>query len=259
MEMRMSSLPARVAVALVLAAASLSASAAMIVPTGGTALVVPGVEPGTQTIAGQYGSFFAGNYVNVPDWHGGMPIDYPVGTATVYGNVTPEALRLNVGAHTVISDQTYVGRARGSIGFDLTDDTALSFSFLQSQGAFDNVFADAAVTIRDAQGNIVFGCTGGSPAYDFTFGGCAVGSQPAPTPNEDLLPNDGFMQLLAGHYDISFEADASIFTGVGVSSDFRLNLSVVPLPAALPLLLSGLGVLGTFRRRSTHRALRESR
>jgi hypothetical protein len=55
-------------------------------------------------------------------------------------------------------------------------------------------------------------------------------------------------QLVAGTYVLEIRGTATGANGGSYSG--TLNVTPVPLPAALPLLLSGLGLLGTARRRS---------
>ena len=57
-----------------------------------------------------------------------------------------------------------------------------------------------------------------------------------------------FSDIVAGSYELAIDGSIDFQQGVGATYD--LGIATVPVPAALPLLGAGLGVLGLMRRRS---------
>ena len=71
-------------------------------------------------------------------------------------------------------------------------------------------------------------------------------------PNSSSLPTQGTFNLAPGEYTLFYEMNSGYDPQGGTSADagdFSFNMSVVPLPATLPLLLSGLGAVGLLRNR----------
>lgn len=58
-----------------------------------------------------------------------------------------------------------------------------------------------------------------------------------------------------GSYLLVFDGLTGRVTPAGETNDFKLTASAVPLPAALPLLLAGLGLMGVIGRRKKGSAL----
>ena len=92
--------------------------------------------------------------------------------------------------------------------------------------------------------------TGTAPIVGPVSGAYDLWTAPAPGGGTVAVLPDTY--LGAGTYVLEVRGDVTGTSGGGYSG--TLQLTPVPLPAALPLLLSGLGALGVLRRRRTRTA-----
>jgi hypothetical protein len=202
---------------------------------------------------GEYGPFAGSQntYVTLPSGQ----VEYATLT-TLDGTYTPDSLSVHAASYTVGGQQ---GIANEFLPFTITASSTFQYSWSQSA---DLGGGDAGVELMRQDFSApsgydsVFGCIGkgvGGPGP----GGCAlspefVGSVPIIT-NSSSLPTQGTFNLQPGEYTLFYEMNSGYDPSGGTladAGDFSFDMSVVPLPATLPLLLSGLGAAGLLRKRS---------
>jgi len=240
-------LTACASVTLIAALSSGNAAAAMI-STGGT---LTGVSPGSVgTGAPAINSTQSGDVDDVNPFTGQTFKDH-VTYASVSGSVGPSALSLDAQAQTFYSALTNApqleGNITGTIGLDVTEAETATFSWAN---VFSTYFPrHGSLTIKSASGAVVLGCVAEGLMAGVN-GGCEVGATPSPTDGSATLLKQGSFNLAAGEYSLLFAVSSG--TNVGhpdnAGYDFSMNVTPVPLPAGLPLLLSGLASLGTATR-----------
>lgn len=84
----------------------------------------------------------------------------------------------------------------------------------------------------------------GEEGYDVTSGGTLLGSLGSGISGDNL-----FAEVSFGTNATNITEFTVVFNGSGAIGSFDANVSAVPIPAALPLMLLGLGGLGALRRR----------
>jgi len=146
-----------------------------------------------------------------------------MGTASSYADTEISSLADN--------DADAKGDAVVDLAFTLTSD--YSFAFTSSLFDADSAGESEVELISDTTGAIIFSQTVSEGALNPAFSG----------------------SLVAGDYTLFIGALAEAFDGDFASADLEYNLQLtsVPLPAGLPLFLSGLVALG-FKSRTSHKA-----
>lgn len=169
--------------------------------------------------------------------------------ATLEGIYTPDSLSIHAAAYAYNPD--VVGFSHGYFGFTVTQASAFRYAWSQSTDPLlDGGSARMELTRQSASPvTAVMGCQGrGLPGQP---GGCAldpeVGGFGPSLVDDGSLPHEGYFFLEPGQYELVYEMNAD-FDWTGASNgDFSFSMNVVPLPATLPLLLAGLGCIGTLR------------
>lgn len=116
-------------------------------------------------------------------------------------------------------------------------------------------FDDAIAAIDGLYTASSFSLTFGSFSFNETndISGFGVGIGVGPTNNLTALYFETLFNLVsapaAGEYLLSFRGNEGVLTPSGDTFDYKLTSTVVPVPAALPLLAAGLGALGFMARR----------
>jgi hypothetical protein len=229
-----------------------AANAAIVQPTGGT---LSGVTP--TTVAAAYGPFVAASYSDLcgGDCYAvdaGGPGDRPPGLtqiASISGRYFENGLTFRAAATTEcdFSFCRYIHEVSGTLGFDVTRSTPFQFDWSETERSAQNPgwnwlnFVDS-LTLKQEDGSTILECVGG--VY-FAMSGCGVGTAPV-RDGSNLL--SGELELSAGHYDLDFRVESGYMTGYPSNADFTFSLTAVPIPAALPLWLSGLGLIALLRR-----------
>jgi hypothetical protein len=221
-----------------------SNAAAAIISTGGT---LTGVSP--STVGTGTPSFDATQSGNVDDFNPstGQTFEDHVTYASASGSIGPSGLSLNTQAQTFYSALTNApqlqGNVTGTLGFDVTEAETATFSWA-------NIFSTASpmhgsLEIKSSGGSVVLGCVvQGLEAG--VGGGCEVGTMPSATNGSTPLAKQGSFDLAAGEYSLLFSVNSGTNFGYpdNAGYDFSMNVTPVPLPAGLPLLLSGLAAFG---------------
>lgn len=122
---------------------------------------------------------------------------------------------------------------------------------------YDDASAPDALGVYSAT---AFSLNFGSFSFNETndISGFGVGVGVGPTNNLTALYFETLFNLVqgsgAGEYLLSFAGTNALLTPSGDTFDYKVTASAVPLPAALPLLAAGLGVMGFVgrRRRQAH-------
>lgn len=211
------------------AIAATSANADMIVPTGGilsslgSETVISG--PGSYEVHGRQRDF-----VIIDPW--GTQVEREVAWGDAEVLLTLDSLSLIGHAAGFDNDplgwRRWQGSVSGTIAFDVvrSDRFRLAWTFLGDD-------YEAQASIYGANG-LVAHCVGSH--------GCSPN-----WPNEFVFEQQ--LTLDEGHYELRFSSYNFWSYGSGDFNDFSFSLSPVPLPAAVWLLLSGVGGLAFVRRR----------
>lgn len=122
--------------------------------------------------------------------------------------------------------------------------------------SFDDTSVADGQGVRTATAfNLSFGSMSFTEANDISGFGVGVGA--GATNNLTALYFETLFNLVtapaAGGYLLSFFGTEAQLTPSGDTIDFKVTASAVPLPAALPLLFAGLGVMGFVGRRRRQR------
>jgi hypothetical protein len=253
----MRSLRALLLAALVLTISPVLVNAAVIVP--GQPLDGCCVYVTTGGQAGQYGPFSGSEsrYITLPSGQEEFAT-----LSTLDGAYTPDSLSLDAASYTIGGNQ---GTANEFLTFTVTASSTFQYSWSQTA---DLGGGDAGLELMQQDFTApsgydsVFGCIGkgvGGPGP----GGCALSPEFSGTvpniANSSSLPTQGTFNLAPGEYTLFYEMNSGYDPNGGTpadAGDFSFNMSVVPLPATLPLLLSGLGAAGLLRKRSVSVAKR---
>lgn len=219
---------------------------ATIISTGGT---LTGVSPGT--VGTGTAAFNATQSGDVDDFNPVtfQPFKDHVTYASASGSIGPSALSLNVQAQTFYSALTNApqleGNVTGTLGLNVTEAETDTFSWTNLFSTFTPTRGSLA--LESSGGSVVLGCVA-EGLQAGVGGGCEVGAKPSGTNGSAPLLNQGSFNLAAGEYSLVFSAASGTNTGTpdNTGYDFSMNVSPVPLPAGLPLLLSALAALGVF-------------
>lgn len=223
--------------------------AATIDSTGGT---LAGVSPGT--VGSGSVTFNASHSTIITDLNPftNQTFQENFTDTTVSGSIGPDAISVNAQAQSAITGAKpglqAAGSVTGSIGFTVAQSTSAAFTWSDLVASFE---PHDSLTIKAADGSIVLGCVG----RDFAVtGGCELGKLPNINfGSTDILLTQGAFNLGPGSYSLLFSDSSGILMGNvdDAAFQFGLNVTPVPLPAALPLLLGGLAAFGFSARRSS--------
>jgi hypothetical protein len=214
-------------------------AAADIISTGGTLTNVSPAAVGTGAV-----SFNATHTTRVTDYNPvGQPYQIDFTDTSVVGSIGPSAVSLNAQAKTWtgVTGVQAQGHATGTLGFDLTQSGAATFSWAN---LVNSIQPRDSLVIKAADGSIVLGCVGSSSYYGVA-GGCEAGAQPRGDDPSASLLQQGAFNLAAGAYSLFFSIASGPYVGTSDNAGyaFSLNVTPVPLPAGLSLLLCGLAAL----------------